>query len=149
MPSVSVLPAAITATEPITVNYTLSGTALNGTDYATLSGSIVLPAGQNSVPLPFTVTNDQIIEGTETAIATLNGGASASFTFTGTGNASADIADDDNVPASLVLNIANTADGAELRQQQWRLPYQPACRHNSGRSYYCELHHRRYSHRWV
>lgn len=107
------LPTNVTATEPITVNYTISGTALNGTDYATLSGTIVLPAGQNSVPLPFTVTNDQIIEGTETVIATLNGGASASFSFTGTGNATADIADDDNVPANQVLNIANTADGAE------------------------------------
>ncbi len=44
------LPAGVTAAEDITVNYTVSGTAQNGTDYASLAGSIVIPAGQNSAP---------------------------------------------------------------------------------------------------
>ena len=33
------------ATAGLTVTYTLSGTATNGTDYAALPGSVTIPAG--------------------------------------------------------------------------------------------------------
>lgn len=108
------LPAGIVAPENITVNYTVDGTATPGTDYVALSGSAVIPAGQNSVSVPVTVSDDQLIELTETVRATLIGGASASFTFTGSGNATVNIADDESaLPANLTLNITKGADGAE------------------------------------
>ena len=35
-----------------TLNYTISGTANNGVDYETLSGSVTIPAGAAFAPLP-------------------------------------------------------------------------------------------------
>jgi gliding motility-associated-like protein len=110
------LPVNVTASEPITVNYTVAGTATSGGDYVILSGSVILPAGDNSVAIPVTVNDDQIIEGTETVVATLTGGTSASFTLTAgsTGNtATVEIADDDNTAANQVLTATKAADGAE------------------------------------
>ncbi|HWV66642.1 Calx-beta domain-containing protein [Chitinophaga sp.] len=110
------LPAGITAAEDITVNYAITGTAVNGTDYANLTGTVVIPAGQNSVAVPVTVTDDQIIEGNETVIMTVTGGTSTSFVFaasTTSGNATVNIADDDNTAANRVLLVTNTADAAE------------------------------------
>jgi gliding motility-associated-like protein len=55
-------------TTALTINYTLKGTATNGTDYGPLSGSIVVPAGQTIVTLPVTAACDGIAEGSETII---------------------------------------------------------------------------------
>ena len=38
------LPADITVVHPITVTYTISGTATAGTDYTTLTGTAIIPA---------------------------------------------------------------------------------------------------------
>jgi gliding motility-associated-like protein len=107
------LPAGITSSEAITVNYTIAGSATSGTDYNAITGTITIPAGQNSVSIPVTVINDQLIENTETVIMTLNGGNSTSFTFTGTGNATVNIIDDENKPANLVLTVTKSTDASE------------------------------------
>jgi hypothetical protein len=110
------LPTGVSVAENVTVSYTITGTATNGIDYTNLTGTVVIPANQNSVVIPATVTNDQIIEGTETVIMTLNSGASANFNFTVSttnGTASMDLEDDDKSPVALVLNITKTTDGAE------------------------------------
>ncbi|MFC7527042.1 Calx-beta domain-containing protein, partial [Parapedobacter sp. GCM10030251] len=111
------LPSGITATEDITVTYTVSGTAAAGSDYTALTGTVTIPAGQNSVSVPVAVSDDQVIEGTETVILTLTGGSSTSFTFTASGtdgSATVNITDDEStVPANLVLSITGTTDGAE------------------------------------
>ncbi|MFC7525540.1 Calx-beta domain-containing protein, partial [Parapedobacter sp. GCM10030251] len=110
------LPAGVVPSEDVNVTYTISGTAIGGTDYTALSGSTVLPAGQNSITLPVTVADDQIIEGTETVILTVSGGSSANFTFAAdatNGSATVDITDNDNTAANQVLSVSKTADGAE------------------------------------
>ena len=110
------LPKGITASEDITVSYTISGTATAGSDYATLGGTVVIPAGQHSVAVPLTVTNDQVIENTETVTMTLTGGTATSFAFTaGSANnmATVNITDDDNTTVNRVVSVANAADGAE------------------------------------
>ncbi|KAA2240329.1 T9SS type B sorting domain-containing protein [Chitinophaga agrisoli] len=107
------LPAGITVTEPVTVNYTVSGTATAGTDYITLTGTVVIPAGQNSAAVPVTTVDDQVIEPGETVILTLNGGSSANHTFTGTGSATVSIADNDNIAANRVLSVVKETDVAE------------------------------------
>ena len=58
-------------TTPLTVYYTLEGTATNGTDYQELTGSITIPVGATSVNLPINVLNDTVYEANETAIITL------------------------------------------------------------------------------
>ncbi|MBO9155429.1 Calx-beta domain-containing protein [Chitinophaga sp. GCM10012297] len=108
------LPAGITSPEDITVNYTISGTAAADADYAAITGAVIIPAGLPGVTVPVTVTDDQVIENTETVILTLAGGSSASFTFTGTGNATVDITDDESaVPGNLALTIGNTGNAEE------------------------------------
>ncbi|WP_343703286.1 Calx-beta domain-containing protein [Chitinophaga sp.] len=107
------LPTGVTATEDVTVNYTISGTATAGTDYTAITGAVTIPAGLPHVTVPVAIINDQVIEPTETVIMTLAGGTSTSFTFTGTGNAVVNIADDDNTAANRVLTLTKVNDAAE------------------------------------
>lgn len=67
-------------TTPLTVNFTIGGTALFGTDYTTIptvtspSGSITIPAGQDSVALVIQAIQDGITEVPETVILTISNG---------------------------------------------------------------------------
>ena len=63
-------------TAPLTVNYTVSGTATNGVDYQLLSGSLTIPAGQASATIVVTPIDDSLFEGNETVIVTLSSSAS-------------------------------------------------------------------------
>ncbi|SFM64442.1 Calx-beta domain-containing protein [Chitinophaga sp. YR627] len=111
------LPAGISAAENISVNYTISGTATPVTDYATLSGSVIIPAGQNSANIDVVVNDDQLIEGNETVIATITGGtgmALGAFTVSSTNNtATVTISDDDNTAANTTISITTLNDAAE------------------------------------
>ncbi len=62
-------------TAALTVNYTMSGTATNGTDYASVTGAATIAAGALGVDVPITPTNDALVEGTETITLTLAAGA--------------------------------------------------------------------------
>ena len=81
----------------LTVNYTTTGTATNGADYATLSGSVTIPAGAAGSLIPVTLTNDSAVEGTETIIVTPV--PSASY---GSGPAAVMTVTDDDVSTQLV-----------------------------------------------
>lgn len=59
--------------QALTVNYTLSGTAINGTDYATLPTSVIIPAGASEQTITLTPLNDALVEGPETVILNLSG----------------------------------------------------------------------------
>lgn len=60
---------------PITVNYTIGGTATNGTDYASIGTSVAFPAGSTSQTVVVNPNNDGTIEPNETVILTLAAGA--------------------------------------------------------------------------
>lgn len=60
--------------QPLTVSYTVGGTATNGTDYTSLSGSVVIPAGESSVDVPVAPTNDTAVEADETVVLTVAAG---------------------------------------------------------------------------
>ncbi|RYD19167.1 MAG: hypothetical protein EOP88_20000 [Verrucomicrobiaceae bacterium] len=57
-------------TAPLIVSYATSG-ATNGSDFATLSGIIEIPAGETSAVIPVTVLADDAAEGPETLTVTL------------------------------------------------------------------------------
>ena len=59
----------------LTVGYTIAGTAKNGVDYTSLSGSVVIPAGQTSAVISVLPTVDALAEGAETIDLTLAYGA--------------------------------------------------------------------------
>jgi hypothetical protein len=62
-------------TAALTVNYAMSGTAVNGTDYTTVTGTATIAAGALGVDVAITPTNDILVEGTETITLTLADGA--------------------------------------------------------------------------
>jgi large repetitive protein len=64
--------ASLSATS---VNYTVAGTATNGTDYATITSPLVIPAGNTTGTITVNPTADTTIEADETVILTLAAGA--------------------------------------------------------------------------
>ena len=91
----------------ITVNYTLSGSAVNGTDYTALSGTATIPASALGVDIQVTPTNDALAEGTETVTLTLAPGAY------GRGPAATWYISDDESPAIAVGFPTTSATGLE------------------------------------
>lgn len=76
---------------PLTVPYSIAGSASNGTDYTTLSGTVTIPAGDYFAYLDINPVADSLVEGIETVTVTLiptntflidTNNASASVTIT-------------------------------------------------------------------
>jgi serine protease len=80
-------------TAAITVAYGLSGSATVGTDYATLSGTVSIPAGQTTATITVTPTDDTTVESSETVVATLSGGTG--YEVSSPSTATVTIADND------------------------------------------------------
>ena len=57
--------------DSLRVNYSVSGTALNGVDYLRLSGSVIIPAGRMAARIVIKAIDDQIIDRDEIVIITL------------------------------------------------------------------------------
>jgi hypothetical protein len=64
---------------PLTINYTVSGTAEQGSDFLPLSGSVTIPAGQESGTIVITPIDDSEIETSETVILSLAPGSGYSI----------------------------------------------------------------------
>ena len=90
-------------TAALTVTYTMSGTAINGTDYVTLSGTTSIPVGATSVDVTLTPIADLIAEATETAIMTLS---SSPNYFVNSGSATVYISDGNTPALAVAANIA-------------------------------------------
>lgn len=78
----------------ITVSYGLSGSATMGTDYATLAGTVSIPAGQTTATITVTPTDDSSVESSETLMATLQAGTG--YEVATPSNATITIADNDS-----------------------------------------------------
>jgi hypothetical protein len=79
--------------QPLTVRYTLSGTATNGSDYQTLSGTVTIPANESVAAITLTPINDTLVERDETVVVTL--AADAAYVVTTPSSATATIVNDD------------------------------------------------------
>ncbi|MDJ1172460.1 SBBP repeat-containing protein [Roseofilum sp. BLCC_M154] len=77
--------------EPLTVNYTLRGSAKNGEDYQTLTGTVTIPAGRETATIPVVPLYDYALEGTETVEIELQ--AASGYQLDGVVTATATIAD--------------------------------------------------------
>ena len=77
-------------TEPLTVTYTVAGTAVPGSDYVALSGSAAISAGDSFVDIPVVPKTDTVREMTDTITLSLavgngysvGGGSTATVTIT-------------------------------------------------------------------
>ena len=56
---------------PLTVQYTLGGTAANGDDYETLTGEVTIPTGSYFAPVEVNPYDDFLVEGEESAVIAL------------------------------------------------------------------------------
>lgn len=82
-------------TQALTVNYTISGSAINGTDYATIPTSVQFAANVATMPITITPTDDNLAEPDETVTITL--ASSPNYFLTNTPSATLTIADNDFV----------------------------------------------------
>jgi hypothetical protein len=95
-----------------TVTFTLTGTAINGTDYTAIAGTAVIPAGALTVTVPVTITDDTAAEPTETVVITLQS-ATGGVTIDNTPQ-TLNITDNDaaiNPSQASVTNIVNATEG--------------------------------------
>lgn len=91
-----------------TVNYTLRGTAANGTDYtgSTVTGTVTIPAGSTTASVTVDPTADSTFEGNETVVATITAASSNSVALSSTGGpATGTIVDDDGAPTFSIDDV--------------------------------------------
>jgi len=93
--------------DALTVNFTLTGSAVHGTDYQTIPLEAVIPAGQSFVDVTITPLADALSEGLESVMLSIS--THSSYTITGSGNATSTITDD----TAIVLVTAVDALAAE------------------------------------
>ena len=93
----------------LTVNYAISGTAVNGSDFTTLSGSTTILAGNASVVVNVAPVNDSSSESLETAILTLSTNAAYILDPLAT-TATALIYDDDLQTVSVTASDATATE---------------------------------------
>ncbi len=97
-------------TTATTVFYTVSGSAINGTDYALLSGSLVIPANTSSGTIPVNVTDDLLVEGVEAVSVTLTSTSNGSILVGTPSSATVNIADNDVGTVSIVATDPNASE---------------------------------------
>src|SRR5439155_21015776 len=98
----------------LTVNYTLGGTAQNGTDYQPLGTSVTIPAGSGSATLAVMPIDDTEAEGDETVVLTLT--ADAAYDVGSPNSAAITIADNDQ-PSSQLPTVSVVATDAHASEQ--------------------------------
>ena len=89
------------STSALTVNYTVSGTAEAGNDYAALPGSVVIPEGAFEITIPIDPVDDALIESLETVVVTV--APDGAYTPGSPSSALVTIASDD-LPPDLVVS---------------------------------------------
>lgn len=89
------------------VNYTIGGTATNGTDYATIASPLVIPAGNTTGTITVNPTADATIEANETVSLTLAAGTG--YTVGVPASAAGSILNDD-LP-NLTINDVTASEG--------------------------------------
>jgi hypothetical protein len=123
-------PATITfersiSTGPLTINYTIGGTAANGVDYTNelggaLSGTITFLPGESTTNLVIVPIDDNLSEPAETILITVSSGPG----YVATGSAVATIADNDQ-PLLIASVVAGSmyerhpTDFASVRITRW------------------------------
>ncbi|HAA13410.1 MAG TPA: hypothetical protein DCE41_17660, partial [Cytophagales bacterium] len=101
----------------LTIPYTVSGTATEGTDYASLSGSVTIDDGQTQATILIDVTDDSDAESNETVTLTLDDGNYPTGISSGTSTeATVNIIDDDVASPTITFG---TATGNSITIDSW------------------------------
>jgi len=97
-------------TLPLTVNFALGGSAVNGADYVSIGTSVTIPAGAGSITVAVTPADDTMVEGAETVALTL--AANAAYTVGSPNGATVNIADNDSTPPPAMPTVTVVATDA-------------------------------------
>jgi len=100
----------------LTVNYTIGGTATNGTDYATIGTSVVIPDGSATGTVTVNPATDATFESDETVILTLASGTG--YIFGASRSATGTITNDDAAPAGPFQLISDATTGSQVVENQ-------------------------------
>jgi Ca2+-binding RTX toxin-like protein len=96
-----------TITGALTVDYVLSGTAINGTDYI-IPAVATFAAGSDTAIVDLSVIDDTIYEGTTPETATLTLTASGGYNLGNTTAATVNITDNDSRPTVSIGNVSRS-----------------------------------------
>jgi hypothetical protein len=102
------------AVTDVIVTYSVAGTASSG-DFAALSGTVTIPAGQTMASIVVTPIDDTVVEGTETVLLALTGstpGSPSVLINTASDEATVEIADNDAAQVSIAAGRAGNETGA-------------------------------------
>ena len=97
-------------TNALIVNYSVGGTATNGSDYSAIATSVTIAPGQSTVLVPINVLDDSLVENSETVVLTLN--SNGGYTLGSSTSGTVTIADNDTVykyDFTYYYNGSNTA----------------------------------------
>ena len=92
---------------PITVNFNVSGTAVEGTDYSAISRSVTLPFGVNTAAVSINPVTDAMIESPESVILSIASGTDYMPPTSST------------QPAGLLIHDRTAANGTGLTARFW------------------------------
>ncbi|MCP4133897.1 MAG: hypothetical protein GY754_23205, partial [bacterium] len=96
----------------VTINYTVTGTATDGgTDYTTLTGSVVIADGAKTATIDVTgINDDALVEGDETVIVTLDSTDNVLFNIDAGNNADTVTIGDNDTPLDATLSVSVDGD---------------------------------------
>ncbi|WP_339726574.1 Calx-beta domain-containing protein [Maribacter stanieri] len=98
---------------PIIVNYAITGTAANSTDYTTINiNAVSIAPGEQEAEIDILPIDDQIQEGTETVILTLSAGTGYELGATITRTATVQINDNDQATLTISNESINEDDAS-------------------------------------
>jgi subtilase family serine protease len=101
---------SVVSSEPMTVQFALSGTALNGTDYQATGAFATIPAGAASVVVPIVPVDDTLVESNETIQLRLRSGGP--YIVYAPSTATVTIVSDDVAPDLVVSGLTVPSWGA-------------------------------------
>lgn len=107
----------VPASQNLTINYSVSGSAIAGSDYDVLTGTVSIPAGQTSATINLNPVDDSTVEIDETVVVTLTPNPTYNV-LTGQDKATVTIEDNESAKV-IILPIDAEADEANLDQAKF------------------------------
>lgn len=92
---------------PLTVQYSVAGTAAVDSDYVALSGAVTIPPGSSVATIAVTPIDDMVSESDESVILTID--ADIAYTVGSTSSATVTIVSDDLPPDLIVVSVSAPA----------------------------------------
>ncbi|GCL39658.1 hypothetical protein SR1949_47860 [Sphaerospermopsis reniformis] len=99
----------------LTVNYTISGTATNGTDYNSISNSVTFAANSATATVNINPIDDSAVEGNETVV--FNVSSSSAYNIGSANSATVNIADNDSLLPTINITANDSNAGETITGQ--------------------------------